>query len=33
MNSEFNINNKKLARDVMKQVEALKLIPREQYGS
>jgi hypothetical protein len=33
MNSEFNINNKKLARDVMKQIEALNLVPREQYGS
>jgi hypothetical protein len=33
MNSEFKINNKKLARDVMKQVEALDLIPCEQYGS
>jgi hypothetical protein len=28
MNPEFNINNKKLAQDVMHQVEALELIPR-----
>jgi hypothetical protein len=33
MNSEFDINNKKLARDIMKQVESLKSIPCEQYGS
>jgi hypothetical protein len=33
MNPEFSINNKKLARDVMRQVEALEMIPREQYGS
>ena len=33
MKSECNINNKKHARDVMKQVESLKLIQREQYGS
>jgi hypothetical protein len=33
MNAEFNINNKKLACDVMQQVEALNLIPQEQYDS
>jgi hypothetical protein len=30
MNPEFNINNKKLERDVMRQVEAHEMIPREQ---
>jgi cellobiose-specific phosphotransferase system component IIB len=33
VNPKFNINNKKLARNVMQQVEALDMIPREQYGS
>ena len=33
MHSEFNMNNKKMARDMMKAAESLKLIAREQYGS
>jgi ribonuclease HI len=33
MNSELNINNKKLGRDLMSRGEKLKLIAREQYGS
>jgi hypothetical protein len=33
MNSELNINNKKLGRDLTSRGEKLKLIAREQYGS
>jgi hypothetical protein len=33
MNAELNINKKKMAREMMKQAEALNLISREQYGS
>ena len=33
MNSEFNINNKKLGRDMMKNAEKHNLLPPEQYGS
>jgi hypothetical protein len=33
MNAELNINNKKMAQEMMIQAEALKLVSREQYGS
>ncbi len=33
MNSELNMNNKKLGRDLMTRGEKCKLIAREQYGS
>ena len=33
LNAEFNINNKKLGRDMMRLAESHSLIPREQYGS
>jgi hypothetical protein len=33
MNSEFNINNKKLGRDIMNNAEKHGTIAREQYGS
>ena len=32
MNSEFNINNKKLGRDMMKNAEKHNLLAPEQYG-
>ncbi len=33
MNAAFNINNKKLGRDMMVQAEKRKLMAKEQYGS
>jgi hypothetical protein len=33
MNAEFNMNNKKLGRDMMAHAEKHKAIAREQYGS
>jgi hypothetical protein len=33
MSSQFNTNNKKLGRDVMRHAEALKLLPPDQGGS
>ena len=33
LNAEFNINNKKLGRDMMRLAESHSLIPCEQYGS
>ena len=32
MNSEFNINNKKLSHDMMKNAEKHNLLAPEQYG-
>ena len=32
MNAEFNMNNKKLGKDMMRVAERNKTIPREQYG-